>query len=169
MKFWATCIAFLGIELDTVKMEARLPQEKIQKRKLALDAVKKCKKITLRNLQSLIGLLNFACCVVVLGRAFLQRLINLTMGVSKLHSQIRLNNQARFDLEAWSEFINSFNGKSIFLNDEWQNSEKLHTYTDAADSLGYGAVLGKKCFMGTGKKYNYRTIILRLENYFPLW
>lgn len=81
----ATTIVFLGIELDTCFMEARLPDDKIQKIKLALAAVSKKKKIKLhvRDLQSLIGLLNFACYVVVPGRAFLRRLINLTIGVSK--------------------------------------------------------------------------------------
>jgi hypothetical protein len=37
-------------------------------------------KMTFREIQSLIGLLNFACCVVVSGRAFLRRLISLTVG-----------------------------------------------------------------------------------------
>ena len=42
-------------------------------------------KVTLRELQSLIGLLNFACLVVVPGTAFLRRLINLTIGVKRPH------------------------------------------------------------------------------------
>ena len=79
-----------------------------------------------------------------------------------------LNNQARFDLEAWSEFINSFNGKSILLNDEWQNSEKLHTYTDAADSLGYGAVLGKKWFYGNWEEIQLQDYNITLRELFPI-
>jgi hypothetical protein len=60
-------LSFLGIEFDTVAMELRLPLEKLtelrQRIKLLLGS-------TLREIQSIIGLLNFACQVVIPGRAF---------------------------------------------------------------------------------------------------
>jgi hypothetical protein len=68
--------------------------------------------------------------------------------VSKPHYQIRLYSQARLDLTAWCDFIDHFNGKSLFLDEVWQTSDKLHLYTDAAGSLGYGAVFGTECFYG---------------------
>lgn len=118
-----------------------MPVDEIQKIKLALEAVRK-KKIKLHDLQFLKGLLNFACYVVLPGRAFLRRLINLTIGVSKPYHKIPLNKQARLDLKAWVEFIDNFNGRLIFLDEVWKDSEKLQMYTDAAGSLGYGAVFG---------------------------
>lgn len=60
----STTLIFLGIELDTVNMEAKSPEEKIVKIQNALHSAKRHKNMTLRELQSLIGLLNFACCVV---------------------------------------------------------------------------------------------------------
>lgn len=118
-----------------------MPVDEIQKIKLALEAVRK-KKIKLHDLQFLKGLLNFACYVVLPERAFLRRLINLTIGVSKPYHKIPLNKQARLDLKAWVEFIDNFNGRLIFLDEVWKDSEKLQMYTDAAGSLGYGAVFG---------------------------
>lgn len=53
-----------------------------------------------------------------------------------------MNLQARLDLNAWCEFIDNFNGKSMFINDDWQNSHELNLYTDAAGKFGYGAVFG---------------------------
>lgn len=41
------------------------------------------KKVTLRQLQSLLGKLNFACRAVVPGRAFCRWLIDATVGVKK--------------------------------------------------------------------------------------
>jgi hypothetical protein len=67
-----------------------LPSEKVLKITSTLASVKNRKKITLRVLQSVIGLLNFACCVVLPGRAFLRRLIDLTKGITKQHHYIRL-------------------------------------------------------------------------------
>ena len=42
-------------------------------------------KFTLRDLQSLVGLLNFATAVVLPGRAFLRRLFDLTRGIQEPH------------------------------------------------------------------------------------
>ena len=81
----STTLAFAGIELDTVLMEAHLPQEKLDKCPELLSAFLCRCKVTLQEIQSLTGLLNFACTVVVPGRAFLRRLIDLTIGVQKPH------------------------------------------------------------------------------------
>jgi hypothetical protein len=65
-------------------MELRLACEKLtelmQRTKLLLG----CKNTTLQEIQSLIGLLNFACQVVVPGRAFCRRLIDATCKVKKV-------------------------------------------------------------------------------------
>ena len=59
-----TCITFLGIEVDMIALELRLPGEKLEKlRQLIADwqGRKSCKK---RDLESLIGHLCHACKVV---------------------------------------------------------------------------------------------------------
>ena len=69
-------------------MEARLPEEKLQKcRNLLTDFLSR-RSVCLKELQSLIGLLNFTCLVVVPGRAFPRRLIDLTKGITKPHYHI---------------------------------------------------------------------------------
>lgn len=45
-------------------------------------------KLTVKELQSLIGLLNFACNIVSPGRSFLRRLIDLTMGIKKQYYKL---------------------------------------------------------------------------------
>jgi len=141
-----TKLTIYGIEIDSINMECRLPNDKLFKIRQLLVTTINRKRITLHDLQSIIGLLNFACLVVTPGRAFLRRLIDLTCNVSKPHHFIRLNNEARADLKAWQLFISHFNGKSVFLQRDWHSSEKLRLYTDASGSLGYAAVFGSKWF-----------------------
>jgi len=137
-----TIITIYGIEVDSNKLECRLPQDKIDKVHRALQSAYHKKKMTLRDLQSLIGLLNFACLVVRPGRAFLRRLIDLTKNVSNPFHYIRLTCEARADLHAWKSFIENFNGKSVFLGDTWISSDFLKLFTDAAGSAGFAAVFG---------------------------
>ncbi|XP_068723346.1 uncharacterized protein [Montipora capricornis] len=124
----------------------------------------KRRTVKLKELQSLIGLLNFTCQVIVPGRAFLRRLIDLTKGVRQPHHHIRLCKGSKQDLLLWMRFLDEFNGKSFFLEDTWETSHTLELYTDAAGSIGFGAVFGKHWFGGewpvTWKSYNIAVLEL---------
>lgn len=127
-------------------MESRLPMEKVNQIFTLLQTFSKRKKVTLKELQSLLGLLNFACSVVYAGRTFLRRLYDLTCGISKPYHKIRLTKEARADLTVWLQFIRHFNGKTVFMTELWWSSDRLAMYTDAAGNTGYAAVLGSKWF-----------------------
>lgn len=58
-----TTITFMGLELDSINMVARLPDDKLLPLRERLNVQVKLRKITLQDLQSLIGLLNFCCSV----------------------------------------------------------------------------------------------------------
>ena len=78
----STCLTFMGLVLDSTAMEARLPLDKVEKLRISLaHHARKC-KIKVKELQSLLGLLNFCCKVVIPGRCFLRRLYVLTKSVS---------------------------------------------------------------------------------------
>jgi hypothetical protein len=102
-------MTFLGIELDTIAID------KVLKSKNSLSEMRVRRKVTLRELQSLIGLLNFACCVVQPSRTFLRKLIDRTKGIQQPHFHIRLNKESRLDIAAWLFFIDHFNGKTMLL------------------------------------------------------
>ena len=76
----STVLTFAGIELDTICCESRLPGDKLLKCQQLIASFLSRKKATLKELQSLIGVLNFACSVVSPGRSFLRRLVDLTVG-----------------------------------------------------------------------------------------
>ena len=70
----ATVLQFAGI--TSVRQEARLPEDKIQKCRAMLHDFQARRLVYLRELQSLKGLLNFTCLVFVPGRAFLRPMID---------------------------------------------------------------------------------------------
>ena len=79
----STCVVVHGIEVDTLVMQARLPQDKLDAAITLVKSFKRRKKVTLRELQSCIGTLQFAAKVVVGGRPFLRRLYDLIKGIVK--------------------------------------------------------------------------------------
>ena len=61
-----TSFTFLGIELDTIQQASRLPNKlKDLRKRIAMQLQKS--KVTLRELQQIVGHLNFACRVVAPG------------------------------------------------------------------------------------------------------
>lgn len=57
---------------------------------------------------SSIYLMNFACNVVLPGRAFLKKFIDLTIGIIKEYYRIRMTKQVEEDLAVWYNFLTFF-------------------------------------------------------------
>ena len=141
-------LEFLGIILDTQLMQARLYPEKIQMLQQAISSLQSHRKCTKRQLLSLIGSLSFATRIVVPGCPFLSRLIKLSCTVSGLEHFVYLNNGVREDLNMWSIFLQNWNGRSFFLEDQLTSAADLSLYTDASGAHGYGAYYQGQWFRG---------------------
>ena len=113
----ATTLTFLGIELDTHRMQLRLPQDKQARLRAAM--ARWCRPRagrpsgTKRDLLSLVGLLSHAAKVVRPGRPFIRSLIDRAYTVSSLEHHVRLNSAARQDLAWWGTFLEYWNGISV--------------------------------------------------------
>ena len=131
-------LTFLGIEFDTLAMELRLPNEKLVELKHTLELFVQSKKVTLRQLQSLIGLLNFACQVVSPGRAFCRRLIDATCNIRKPHHRIRVSKSMREDIKVWLTFLSEYNGVTVITDNAWASNETLELFTDSSGGQNRG-------------------------------
>jgi hypothetical protein len=162
-----TVLIFLGIEFDTILMEARLPLDKLEKCRMLLIEFLAKEKATLAELQSLIGLLNFTVCVVAPGRPFLRRLIDLTIGLKYPTHRRRLTKEVKADLCMWLEFMAGFNGRSFFLGDQLHSSKTLHLFTDSSTSVGYGLVFGQHWAYGTWEEC-YKVYNIAILEFYPI-
>jgi len=70
-------VQYLGVELDSTSMQARLSPSKLADLHSEIIYTLNLRKITKRGLQSLVGKLNWACKVVYGGRTFLRRLLDV--------------------------------------------------------------------------------------------
>ena len=141
----STTIPFLGVELDSVAMEARLPQQKLVQLRSLLGRWRKYKGCSKRDLLSLVGVLSHACKVVRAGRSFLRRLIDLSTVVSGMDSHIRLTQAARSDIEWWYLFSEDWNGVAMLSLLRKDNPDSLLT-SDASGNWGCGAFSDDRWF-----------------------
>ena len=165
-------LEFMGIELDSTRMEARLPEDKLRRAQDLLNSFAKRRSVRLVELQSLIGTLQFACKAVVPGRTFLQRMINLTRGVPSRFHHIRLNKEFFKDLTMWKAFLAGWNGRSFFLDTTVTPAPDLELYTDASGSVGFGGYFRGRWFQGRWpphmQLHRERGISIEWQELFPI-
>lgn len=87
------------------KIEFCLPESKILRIKNLLKTFLSLKKITLRELQSLLGLLVSASHVIPMGRTFSKRFYRATCGAKSPFAHIQLTKNLKDDLWIWLAFV----------------------------------------------------------------
>ena len=108
-----TALTFLGIELDTVQQTSKLPEKNLADLKVRLASMLQ-KKVTLRELQEMVGHLNFACRMVAPGCTFLRRLCTTMQGHNHPFHRTRVTQGMRENLKVWGQFLAEFNAISFW-------------------------------------------------------
>ena len=132
--------------MDTVKEMVRVPLANINEVKTKLIEFLGRKKVRLKELQHLFGLLAFCARAMPSARAFSRRLYGLLKGAKEPHHFIRLARAHKEDLEVWLRFFNEFKSNINFLARNWVSNTDMELFTDSAGNaqLGWGAVLGNQ-------------------------
>ena len=141
-----TSLTFLGITLDTIRMEASLPTDKLSELRSLLEEYTVKHRIPAAKFASLLGKLSFAASVVVPGRTFMHRLWDLSKRFARVpqHYQITLSQESRLDILWWKVLLQGWNGKSLILYREDTPALDLGLFTDASGLIGWGAFYGKE-------------------------
>ena len=156
---WASNrIIFLGVLMDGHHRCLGIPQEKIVKARNAVQLIvgKRNKKATIKELQSLTGMLNFLNKAIIPGRAFTRRMYakipkiaydkNHTDSKLKTYHHVKLDKEFLGDCTVWLQFLQSCTPRQIcrpFLDlNILETSEELNFYTDASCAVekGFGCI-----------------------------
>ena len=138
-----TTITFLGITIDTIKQELRLPEEKLRRLLETLSQWEQRKSCTRKELESLIGSLQHACTVIQPGRTFMRTAIPLLKVAKRQHHHIHLSNELRTDLAWWRLFAQHWNGTALVIS---PSARRYQITSDASGSWGCGAWYDKYWF-----------------------
>ncbi len=100
----STTLEFLGIELDSLQLQARLPQDKICKCVSKVQAVLTKETVKKSELESLEGPLNFVCLVVWPGRPFMRKIYDKVASVKSTYFRFKVTSLLSKDLKLWLSF-----------------------------------------------------------------
>ena len=110
------CVTFLGIVIDSEKMELRLPHGKVDKLKKLLDSLLVKTRVSKKELESLGGILAHCSQVIRCGRVFCKRIYALyRILVSSKAKFVTMPDWVKGDLRWWRKLIDNFNGSSKIL------------------------------------------------------
>ena len=165
--FWgSTVLVFLGLMLDTENQVVCIPADKISKAMEMIDYFIDCrnKKVTVLQVQSLCGFLNFLCRCVMPGRVFTTRLYSLIAGSDKLkqHHHVRVKEENRLELMVWKVFLSRpevfcipFAECGVILASE------VNMFSDSSGKISFGAICNDSWMYGKWDK------VLFLERFEP--
>ena len=132
------CLTFLGIQVCSVSCTFTLPEDKLFSLKGDLTRFVGKNRVNKKQLQSLLGSLNWAGGVIRGGRVFTRRLIDLCNLLKNNKDRVKLSAEAKKDIMWWHNFISVFNGTAVCIDPDPITT----VYADAC-SEGAGAVFGQ--------------------------
>ena len=111
----ATTTNFLGIDIDSVAMEARIDPTHLSKTISLLKDIMGYWSTTKQSILTLIGKCHFMCHICRPGRAFLHCMIETSMKAWHLHHRIKLNQEFCRDIDWWLCYLPTWNGGQPFV------------------------------------------------------
>jgi len=129
----------LGLIIDTVGKQIKVLDDKLIAILSELHAWSNSSICTKRQLLSLIGKLSFISQAVRAGRTFLRCLIGLSKKARFLHFKLKINKQARSNIDWWIRCLRPHNGVFMFPK-PWVPENTFHIFTDASNVGGAGVL-----------------------------
>jgi len=139
----STKVAFLGIWFDTEKMTMEVtPERLIEIKGLTLVWLGK-RTATLKEVQSLVGKVNFVAKCVKPARVFIGRMLAFLRDMNRCGST-ELTVEFKEDVRWWHRYLPFFNGVALIDKGPWSGPDAV--IASDACLVGCGATCGKEFF-----------------------
>ena len=137
----STRMIFLGIMIDTIKMTLELDENRLCELNILLQTWKGKIYATLKQVQSLVGVLSFASSCIRQGRPFFGRILEFLRTMPST-GKVRVPQNVFKDIEWWIKIAPSFNGISYIPASFWSKPDSWVS-TDACLTGGGGYFNGE--------------------------
>ena len=116
----STSMPYLGVQFDSVKMEMRVPPDKLSEVREDLEKWKRKTTTSKKDLQQLLGKLFWISRCVRFSRPFMGRLLQQLRSMHKLpdNKKVPLSQDSLCDISWWHRYVRRFNGVELVYKDE---------------------------------------------------
>ena len=179
---WADSVmVFLGILLDGRHLTLLIPLDKQAQALKLLNDLSHKRRITVKQMQTLTGYLNFLTKAIFAGMTFTHRMYSKYANIKaarasnklKPHYHISMDYEFRFDCEIWRTFLSNYRSLAVCrpmvdLGITLQaNHLNFYSDTSANELLGFGAIFDRRWLFaqwesGYIKRYNPSIEYLKL-------
>ena len=154
----ATKVAFLGIWFDSEAMTMEVTPERLTEIKELSAGWLRKSHATVKEVQSIIGKVNFVAKCVRPARIFIGRMLNFLREMPKGKKKYRLTDEFKGDIKWWFEYLPSFNGIALIKTERWSEPDEL--LASDACLTGCGATCGREYFH---KAFPVQVLVKRLH------
>ena len=116
----SSSMPYLGVQFDSVKMEMRVPPDKLSEVVEDLETWKKKSTLTKKSLQKLLGRLFWISRCVRFSRPFMGRLLQQLRTMYNLpdNKKVPMTSECKLDISWWHRFVRRFNGVELIYRDD---------------------------------------------------
>jgi hypothetical protein len=102
-------------------MVVKIPADKLCKLKADIQSIVRVKKIKLKDLESVVGLMAFCARAIPSERAFIRRFYDVISSVkhAKPYYYVKVNQEMKSDALVWLQFLDNFNGECYLPDMLW--------------------------------------------------
>ena len=124
----STIMTFIGILFNTEKLTMEVTPERLYEIQHLLQTWLDKETASLREIQSLLGKLNFVASCVRPGKIFISRMLKwlkVLIKEAEPHKQVSVPDYVRKDILWWKSFLPKYNGISLLWYEEWSEPDAI--------------------------------------------
>ena len=168
-------MTFVGVLFNTETMTIEITSERLQEIRILIITWLTKEKASLKDIQSLLGKLNFVAACVRPARLFVSRMLTWLKALYKSEiGQHLIPNYVKKDLLWWHKYLSQYNGVSMMILEEWSKPDEVFSSDSCLSGCGgfwqgnfFHAVFPKSV---SDKKYNINILeILSVIICMKLW
>ena len=140
----STQMVFIGVHFNSITLTLSITEERLFEIRALVSHWLQKRDGTLRELQSLIGKLNFVAHCVKPARIFISRLLNWLRQIQNTDTPQEIPLEIKKELRWWLQFLPKYNGVSMMDLEEWSDPDQFCA-TDAC-LVGAGGTFDESYF-----------------------
>ena len=132
-----TVMTFIGVLFNTESMTIEITPERLLEIKKLIKLWLHKEKASLKDIQSLLGKLNFIAACVRPGRLFVSRMLRWLKALHSSNTKYHMiPTYVKKDLLWWHRYLPLYNGVSMMILEEWSNPDEIFSSDSCLSGCG---------------------------------